>query len=389
MTLTQTHFCGYCEEPLLLDQTEHYCDARKDYEDYEANWNTHVPFAYSTTALIEAQSFLDKHPEFREHQDLHSYRRVAAHSYFSPENKEYVTPVNFTTEDLPVETNYSTDFDREVEWDGIYEVRDNYQKEQLTYWKDVEPTRCTPAIYWWSNRPGLSQYSGYYNDLGYDYPLYNDPHFATTRIKGKVVQMVGEATYDQRYNYLDFEAKDRYGSSLIHRLEFSELQGFANELLIDANITEKYQYTFLNVFFGRDNHLHCGLLTINTEEHVVKCSRKDCYYRTHFLPIPDATDRPSQEAFTHAIIRHGNNHGPDWYVNRGDFAFIHAENCDTNHDRSEFCNANVELTTPTTETLTGALDFLIRHRKFCRDSRCRCTAYYHTLSHYERELIAA
>lgn len=368
--LLQDRFCGYCDQPLLMDLNSCSCDLQEPID------LPHYPFNYSASALMEAEAFLDTHPEFKEFNSnpLNSYRRIGA--YNTPEQDDYLLPVNYDSDTLPIIPNFLTsETSREDEWDGIYDNRDNYQREVLHYWKDVEPTRCTNVRYQWSN---LTNAPGY--------PERTDPtHVPHLKVRGQLSLFTLEATYDQRYNSLD------YSEPALARLEFDELQGFASEQLIDLNITEKYQYRFFNIFVGNDTNLHVGLLTINQDKQQVTCSRKDCYFRTHPLAIPDTTDRSSMESFTHAIIRHGNNHGPDWYITRKDFALIHSEACDANHSRSDYCNNNRQVVTFTTETLEGALTFLIRHRKFCSDTRCRCTAYYHTLSAYDRErqLLAA
>lgn len=354
--------CGYCEEPLEhLDATEHFCYERELHDSYEP---AHRPFTYSASALMAAEAFLTQYPEFKEHQNLYAHNRIGAYS--SPEEEDYSLPQSYTTADhFPIEEPFTNEVTRETEWDGIFLNRDNYQREALNYWRDVEPTRCTSAIYWWSNRANMPGYP----------TAYGNHHMARNFTLNE--------TYAQKYQGLD------YSEPALARYEFEELQGFASQQLIDLNITEKYAFRFFNIFVGNDQHLHVGLLTI-TDEHVT-CSRKDCYFRRSPLPIPTDPTREQMETFVHALIRHGNNHGPDWYIKREDFAYIHAENCDTNHDHSSYCNTNVSLNAVDLMTLEGSLDFLIRHRKFCRDNNCRCGAYYHTLSHYlrERSLVAA
>lgn len=360
--LVQTRFCGYCEQPFpTLENDSCNCTEQEPIE------IPYRPFNYSATALMEAQAFLDAYPEFKDSSNpLNSYRRIGA--YDSPEQEDYDSPVPYDTDGFPIDANFLTsEVTTETEWDGIYASRDNYQRERLAYWRDVEPTRCTIATHWWSNRPNMP---------GYPTP-YIEFHVPELKVRNHRELFTIEATYDQRYQALD------YSLPQLTKFSFEELQGFAAETLIDFNITEKYQYRFFNIFMGNDSNLHVGLLTLDRLERTVTCSRKNCYFRTNPKPIPNTTDRSVQEAFVHDIIRHGNNHGPDWYVTRKDFAFIHAENCDATHSRSEFCNAKRPLV-PNPSDLESTIDFLIRHRKFCHDSRCRCGAYYHTLSDYLR-----
>jgi hypothetical protein len=378
MIPSQTVTCGYCEEPLLLDEDSHYCEDRQWHEDYLASLN-HQPFHYSATAVAEGQQFLIDHPEFIDYgtNPYTSHRRIGAYS--SIEEDDYLTPLNYDQHNLPILSDGFPELTREDEWDSIYAQRDQYQREFLTYWKDVEPARCTSVKYWWSNHPKAP---------GWPTP-YQKHHVPNIKVRGQLTLFTTDASYDQRYHEFDYEQRDREGVSLTTKLAFDELQGFASEQLLDFGITEKYQYKLFNVYAGHDKHLHCGLLTINQEAQQVTCSRGDCHYRKNPLNIPNTTDRSVQEQFVHAIIRHGNNHGPDFYLKRQDFAFIHRLNCDANHKRTEACNTNRPVAKATTENLSGAIASLIRHRKFCNHNQCRCTAYYHALSHQERQLSVA
>lgn len=373
--LTQTVICGFCEEPLMLDEDSHYCDNREFHELLQET-STHQPFQYLPSQYMEAEAFLTQYPEFKEHNmgvnaQLNLHRKVGAYSSF--DQMDYETPVNYHADtELPVELNYDSELTREDEWESVHANRDAYQREVLGYWKDVEPARCTSVRHWWSNKTNAP-----------GYPVrYTTTHVPHIKVRNQMILFTLDESYAQRYEGLDYEHDN------LVRLEFNELQGFASEQLYDLGITERYGYRFFNIFTGKDNLLHVGLLKID-HNHGVTCSRGGCYYRNNPLPIPDTTDRDVQERFIHAIIRHGNNHGPDFYLKREDFAYIHAENCDTEHPREKSCNAFAPRTNFTTDSLEGALNFLVRHRKFCRDSNCRCGAYYHTLSHYERQTSAA
>lgn len=380
MLTQQVTICGYCEEPLNLDETSHYCDEREWFEE-ALSIPSHKPFTYSTLSLAEADAFLKEHPEFKEPKvnALTAHRKIGAYS--TVEQDDFITPVNYDLDTLPVTPDYYEELTREQEWDGIYNNRDQYQREHLGYWKDVEPSRCTSVLYWWSNKTDAP---------GYPTP-YAKGHVPQIMVRKQLTLFSLDESYTQQYHEFDYERQhSTIEGSVLSRLSFTELQGFASEQLYDFGITERNGFRYFNIYVGNDHHLHCGLLTINIPKGTVKCSRGDCYYRNHPLAIPDSSDRSVQESFTHAIIRHGNNHGPDFYRRREDFAFIHAENCDSNHERfTEPCNANAPRTSRDLKTIAGSIDFLIAHRKFCRDSNCRCGAYYHTLCHYERELTAA
>lgn len=362
-------YCGFCEEPLTTG-FDHQCEELAWYhDDMEYDRSNHTPFTYSPMTIDMARTWFDKHPEFS--SDFNPYYTKTIGAYVTREDEDYWWREDYTHDGIPVadvEGASTNDYSREDEWDAIYANRDAYQRVEYFTYRDVEPKRCTHAARWWHYFTNTTTL----NCGGYGGPYIPKGFYETE-------------TYRQRYNALNFE--DRALGSL----EFEELQAFATETLIDAQITENYQYRFFNIYPGRDGKLHIGLLTFATAPNglpQVTCSQSGCYYRTHphVMPAadPENPTRKEMEDFIIACIRHGNNHGPSWYVNRQDFSFIHAENCDTHHTTTTPCNANVTRLTYSTDTLDSTIDFLIRHRKFCRDTKCRCTLYYHTLNHYAR-----
>lgn len=173
-------------------------------------------------------------------------------------------------------------------------------------------------------------------------------------------------------------------------LMFEELNGFASELIINPEITHKKHLNVFNGYFGtKDRKFHIGLLTFDNDEVnkilTVKCGHGQCHYRKNPLVLDYSTCSLSDlEQIAHAIIRHGNNHGPDWITKRQDFTYIHAMNCDAKHDTHSTiqCNANVTPAISAASldgSLDNVIDFLISHRKHCRNIECRCTHYYHLL----------
>jgi hypothetical protein len=372
-----TTVCGFCNEATYPDIT-HICDAEYYFEKHNLPTGKYYA-ACSPAEFFEARDFIKAHPELFEQNDPLVTAFHTASTYFntvSEEPESYTLPDNLPVVDTTANIELLEDFDRVVEeWDGIYDNRDNYQTARPYTYRDLEPTRCTHAAHWFTtNQRTPTPYGHRHMPNTYTGRKYTHPRTFTE----------GE-TYNATSTPTDFESRTELDNgTLLDYYEFEELQGFITERLIDLNITEAYQYRFFNIYMGRDGNLHVGLLTFTQSADgrpQVTCNHKGCYYRTKpFVFTGDLTDRNAQEDFIHACIRHGNNHGPDWYRSRPDYAFIHASNCDASHNQDQPCNANAPRIPFTTASVAAAQDFLIQHRKYCRSTKCRCTHYYHLLN---------
>lgn len=272
----------------------------------------------------------------------------------------------------------ATSISKEDEWDGIFANREN---NFIGRYDDVENNRCTHAIKFWRYSDNNLTHAGHYTDHHMPKPMKIRNRKTGDYSK---VEFTESASYEQDYDGLDFE------DPRLMRLEFNELQGFVSSRLIDLGITEKFHAKVYNVFVGSyDNKLHVGSCVISrTVDNRISatCSRKDCK-ATLVAPHFDDITREDMEIFIHSVIRHGNNHGPDFITKRSDFTYIHATNCDTDHEAHHGCNARASYETFMDITfLQGddeVLDFLIKHRKVCTASDCRCTHYYHLLASKE------
>lgn len=294
-------------------------------------------------------------------------------------HQDYYLDSTLVLEESNVE---ATNITKSEEWDGIFA---NRERDFTGRYDDLEPNRCTHAKSgrnyftgevvrgWWTNTT-----QGHYTDNHLPNPM---------RIRNKKtgeysrVEFTEASGYNTTSDSLDFE------DPRLMRLEFNELQGFVSSRLIDLEVTEAYNKRFFNIFVGNyDNKLHVGSCVISrsVDERVqAQCTRKDCK-AILIAPHFDDITRQDMETFIHAVIRHGNNHGPDFIRTREDFAYIHAETCDTNHSWSQPCNITTSYRSFRDITdLMGTdeiLDFLIHHRKTCTASDCRCTHYYHLIN---------
>ena len=360
--LSLTVNCGFCNEPT---NDLHNCEAELYFEqDLESLRVVPNGMTYSATSIAMAELFLKEHPEFNDQPNaVGAYFKVGVG--LTREQEDWITPVDY--EDVtgfPVEVNFTSDStSREEEWQGIYDNRE--VMPNLSQWRDVEPKRCTTAFHWWTNTRVPLIYSEAPNRV---------PEGFTS-----------DDSYVNSYEALDFTNPRLMG------YEFHELQAFASELLIDAEITERFQYKVFNAYVGRDEKFHIGLLTFDrpdSENVSVTCKRGGCKLS---VETPTDIDRASMEDFVLNCIRHGNNHGPDWLINRKDFTLIHANNCDTVHAGIQ-CNANSPrhfINELNAQSFDAVFNFLIHHRKFCSTTSCRCTHYYHLLNERNYDAIAA
>lgn len=396
-----TIYCGVCDEATYADAPTS-C-SNPDHDEFSSaiteplilEMSAPSTFQVSALALQEAQSFLTNHPEFRDTYDnsrpqpLYCNTWAETLNFTSPEDYEVVTSMA-----LPdVSPLDSEDVTSEDIWSDIHTA--NRSLEFRGTYRDLEPNRCTYAIAWSYQANAKSPRST---------GVYATPHLPATPKTGRNRNKPWTtlSSYEQR------EATDYSDPYLTTKLEFQALQGMVTQKLIDLQITERYHHKLFNVYWGRDNNLHIGLLTITFDKDgnpQATCGRKDCYYhRTPYVYVPPAepvlttgvvdtadttTIRSYQEAFIHNLIRHGNNHGPNFLTTRRDFTYIHASNCNTQHAWAEPCNnlatsRHFSLENP---DLASVLDFLIQHRRYCtlKAHACRCTYYYHLLSAADRE----
>lgn len=349
--ITHTVICGFCDEPT---SDFHTCDEAAYFEsDLEAMRVMPNGMTYSPTSIAMAELFLKEFPEFNDSR-ADAYFKVACG--ITREQEDWITPVDYEeATGFPTAREVAEEISREDEWAGIYDNRE--QRPNLSNWRDVEPKRCTTAFHWWTKTRSPKIYM--------DAPNHVPEGFNQ------------DESYVQDYEALDFS------NSKLMRLEFHELQAFASELLIDADITERFQYKVFNAYIGRDEKFHIGLLTFDRldENSVsVQCKRGGC--KLHVITHTDIS-RTEMEDFVLNCIRHGNNHGPDWLINRSDFTRIHANNCDASHSPTQICNANSPryfVNELNAEDFDAVFTFLTQHRKFCTHSACRCTHYYHMLN---------
>lgn len=292
--------------------------------------------------------------------------------YYTWEDVATLFPDYYADETLIIDESITeaTNISKEEEWDGVFA---NRERVFTGRYDDVEPSRVTHAVAWWTNNS-----RGYYTDNHLPKPM---------RIRDKRTGEYSKVTFTETPSYdlvndgLDFE------DPRLMRLEFNELQGFVSSRLIDLGITERFHAKVYNVFVGNyDNKLHVGscVITRTVDNRIqAQCSRKDCK-ATLIAPHFDSITREDMETFIHSVIRHGNNHGPDFITKRSDFTYIHATNCDTNHELTAGCNALASYERfediTTLQGTEAVIDFLIRHRKVCTSSDCRCTHYYHLIN---------
>jgi hypothetical protein len=311
-------------------------------------------FGYSAATLIEADQWIKTHADTIK---IDFETDVYISSTNSMPYEDYETLTGFPLDDFISPT--ATEITRDDEWSGIYDNRDNYQAVRHFTYKDTEPTRCTSSGNTWWTRTACGVLPEGFMPQGF-----------TT-----------ESSHNAFREILD------HNNPELTRLEFNTLQGMITETLIDLAVTERYQYRFFNIYMGRDHQLHLGLLTFSTSidgKPMVTCKANGCYYKSHPYVYAGDDTRDSMEQFITACIRHGNHHGPSWLTKRDDYTHMHATDCDASHwlceDVNSPCNSNAPKVQFNTESLDASQEFLIQHRKFCRDSNCRCTHYYHLLN---------
>ena len=271
----------------------------------------------------------------------------------------------------------ATNISKEEEWDGIFS---NRERDFNGRYDDLEPNRCTHAVNWWT-----STARGHYTENHLPKPM---------KVRNKKTGDYSRVEFTELPSYATTSDSLDFEDPRLMRLEFNELQGFVSARLMDLEVTEAYNKRFFNIFVGSyDNKLHVGSCVISrsVDKRVqAQCTRKDCK-AILIAPHFDDITREDMETFIHAVIRHGNNHGPDFIRTRDDFAYIHAEHCDTNHAWSQGCNVTTSYRSFRDITdLMGTdeiLDFLIHHRKTCTASDCCCTHYYHLIN--ERNYASA
>lgn len=365
-----TILCGFCNEPT---HDLHSCEDMAYFEqDLESLRVVPNGMTYSPTSIALAEMFLKEYPEFNNQPNaIGAYFKVGVG--LTREQEDWITPVDYEeATGFQFTREFSEEISREDEWAGIYDNRE--QMPNLSNWRDVEPKRCTTAFHWWTNTRSPKIYM--------DAPNHVPEGFNT------------DESYVQDYAEIDYSKTMLDQSPLLMRYEFNELQAFTSELLIDADITERFQYKVFNAYVGRDEKFHIGLLTFerpSPDVVQVVCKRGGC--KLNVITHVDVS-RTEMEDFVLNCIRHGNNHGPDWLIQRSDFTRIHANNCDVAHSPQEACNANAPryfVNELNAEDFEAVFNFLIQHRKFCsrKSSDCRCTHYYHLLNERNYSYAAA
>lgn len=248
------------------------------------------------------------------------------------------------------------DHSEEWAWDDLHAYMTS-ESEKLDHivnsWSDQEPDVCTYAIDRWSSNYGMVRYS------------------------------YGKPNVPKGFRHtLDELATDNRKTAFVEGQD-----GFSTEKLIDYHITALYAARFFNVYRGRvDGKLRIGNLRFEFSDTTVEaiCFHRNCDYRNKplgkrlSLTVSLDATREEQEDFVLACIRHGNNHGPDWIVNREDFAYIHSTTCDTKHPQFQACNNNhaeVRITSLEPEDAHLALNFLQEHKQYCRSTQCQCDHY--------------
>jgi hypothetical protein len=352
------------------DEVEHICEDKAYYLD-NPDVPTNVRIIPAAYQIEEARQWLLNNSEILKRERIFlNDNELTPSIYVSSTDpvpyEDYELTTGFPLDDF--ESPEATDITRDDEWQGIFDNRDNYQKVQYFNYSDTEPKRCTTSgRHWWV---GYNNGERQYTNCGRLPEGFMPKDFTT------------EESHNSFREVLD------HNDPAMVRYEFETLQGMITENLIDLTVTENYQYRFFNVYFGRDSKLHLGLLTFDTSPDgrpTVSCKANGCYYKRNPHTYPGSLDsRDDMEAFITACIRHGNHHGPNWIRNRADYTHMHATDCDAVHwlstDPNSPCNCNDPKFQFSTESLDDTIDFLIRHRKFCRNTECRCTHYYHLLN---------
>ena len=131
-------------------------------------------------------------------------------------------------------------------------------------------------------------------------------------------------------------------------------EGFLSIELYDEAKTEMFQYKLLNVYRDKKTkHRRVGGMEFTNQADGsinARCANYRCHikplnsgaqlrYALEHTPVPFSIEhslRQEMEAFTIAVIRHGNNHAADWFTERNTYYKVHTATCqlDCNPDEA-------------------------------------------------------
>lgn len=160
------------------------------------------------------------------------------------------------------------------------------------------------------------------------------------------------------------------------------MSGFFTEQGYDPEVTGRYHERLLNSFIHKKSgKFHVGSIEFSVSGSIVSaaCINRECYVKTASGNYERSTisidrsvaTRDAMEDFIFQVIRHGNNHGPDWLTSRPDFYKIHFHDCDLNCGNGITCNHNH---TKVDVDLTD-VEFVMEHQNYCKDSNCKCAEW--------------
>jgi hypothetical protein len=165
------------------------------------------------------------------------------------------------------------------------------------------------------------------------------------------------------------------------------LDGFIARQYLDLNTTSNYHKRLINSFVNKKTgKFHVGSIAFDFNGPMVTatcinrdCSRKcdDGQYRQVATSLDRnvVTDVAVMEWFVYMVIKHGNNHGPEWLRNRPDFYLMHDFGCDLGTVEKP-CNGlscnNNRIITDVIDTDMDDVTFIMEHQLYCNDKRCGC-----------------
>ncbi len=227
----------------------------------------------------------------------------------------------------------------------------NYEEREhdaLMRWADKDPSEVTQAIDAWYVSPQGE----------YKYMAYSEDH---PRRKVPVLTFEGPRTA-----FVEGTA------------------GFISRSIIDPIATRNYQARLLNSFINKKTgKFHVGSIALDFagDRVTATCVNRDCERRDDLTGRYEqaawvfdrslVTDRTLMETIVYTIIRHGNNHGPNWLRERADFYLMHDFACDLDHENPVLCNHN-RVVTDSPDTDLNDVEFVMEHQRYCNDANCKC-----------------
>lgn len=247
-----------------------------------------------------------KHPIIDLWGDVTCKRTLA--SFYIDSDFDYYADTLLTVKEAQPNNFYESDKDEAGDYDYA-----------LDTYRDEHPDEFTSALNWWSKDRSGTYAPGTRQAVG------NLPTNVYSSVKGTPVIIDGSV-------------------------------GFTSVQVFDPSVTERLNLKFFNYYVDSssgDNRLGGLILTRDGSTFRAKCVRND--WNTHrcnskVLSIDTTTaDRDTMEAFTYAVIRHGNNHAAPWFTNRASFYKVHAQDCDLTCDpKTATCTKPVPETNPLT-----------------------------------------